>query len=161
MPVFRKHSDEQFIEAVTKSTSIREVLKRLNLREAGGNYKEFKKRVERLRIDISHFQGQGHGKAPRKGRALSEILVQQSTYTNNNRLRIRLIREGVLSPRCGECGLAEWRGRAITLHLDHINGINNDHRLENLRLLCPNCHSQTDTYCGRNKRKGENARLAP
>ena len=59
--------------------------------------------------------------------------------------------EGVLVPECAICGLDSWRGAAISLHLDHVNGIRNDHRRENLRLLCPNCHSQTVTFAGRNK----------
>jgi len=85
---------------------------------------------------------------------LSEILVENSGYTNIARLKIRLLREGLLEAKCyGEgCGLTEWRGQPISLQLDHINGDNLDHRIENLRLLCPNCHSQTETFAGKNKR---------
>ena len=64
----------------------------------------------------------------------------------------RLLRLG-WDYHCAECGINEWRGRPLRLHLDHINGISNDNRFENLRLVCPNCHSQTDTYCGRNRKK--------
>lgn len=86
---------------------------------------------------------------------LSEILVEDSAYTNITRLKIRLLREGLLEPKCYavDCGLTEWKGKPISLQLDHINGDNLDHRIENLRLLCPNCHSQTDTFAGKNKRK--------
>ena len=52
--------------------------------------------------------------------------------------------------KCQKCGISEWLGNPLTLQLDHINGVNNDHRLTNLRFLCPNCHSQTDTYAGKN-----------
>lgn len=65
-----------------------------------------------------------------------------------------ILREGLLEAKCYEegCGLTEWRGKPISLQLDHINGDNFDHRIENLRLLCPNCHSQTETFAGKNKR---------
>lgn len=62
----------------------------------------------------------------------------------------RLLRAGLLNNECGICGLTNWRGLPLTMHLDHINGVRDDHRLENLRMLCPNCHSQTETYGGRN-----------
>jgi 5-methylcytosine-specific restriction endonuclease McrA len=81
---------------------------------------------------------------------LEAILVANSSYTNLKRLKNRLLRRGLIAYRCHECGLTEWRGRALALVLDHVNGLNDDHRLENLRLLCPNCHSQTPTFAGRN-----------
>jgi 5-methylcytosine-specific restriction endonuclease McrA len=68
-------------------------------------------------------------------------------------VKVRLLRAGILKNVCSNCGLTEWLGRSVTMHLDHINGIHNDHRLENLRMLCPNCHSQTPTYGGRNLRR--------
>ena len=66
---------------------------------------------------------------------------------------MRLISEGRLEYKCEKCGISEWLGEPLSLHLDHKNGVNNDHRIENLRFLCPNCHSQTDTYAGKNKSK--------
>lgn len=149
----RRWKDEDLIEAVRESLSVREALARIGLVAAGGNYKEFRKHVARLGLDISHFLGQGHRKGKGRKRPLSDVLVRDSTHTNTNALRLRLLREGMLEPRCVVCGLREWQGQPITLHLEHANGKNNDHRLENLRLLCPNCHSQTETYCGRNKKK--------
>jgi Zn finger protein HypA/HybF involved in hydrogenase expression len=65
---------------------------------------------------------------------------------------MRLLRAGLLENRCEECGISEWLGRPLIIQIDHINGVRDDHRLENLRMLCPNCHSQTDTYGARNKR---------
>ncbi|MDQ6929159.1 MAG: HNH endonuclease [Candidatus Eremiobacteraeota bacterium] len=64
----------------------------------------------------------------------------------------RLLEAGILKNVCDECGLSEWQRKPLSMHIDHINGTNDDHRLENLRMLCPNCHSQTATYAGRNKR---------
>ena len=66
-------------------------------------------------------------------------------------MKARLIKEGYIEYKCAICGIKDWLGQPLSLQLDHINGINDDHRLENLRLLCPNCHSQTDTYAGKNK----------
>lgn len=83
------------------------------------------------------------------GLALDTLLVCGKSRRN---IKIRLLRAGILENRCCECGLAEWQGQPLTVQIDHINGVRDDHRLANLRMLCPNCHSQTDTY-GRRKRQ--------
>jgi len=83
------------------------------------------------------------------GMPLEELLVGRRC---RNHVKIRLLRAGILENRCEECGISEWLGRPLTIQIDHINGVKDDHRLENLRMLCPNCHSQTDTYGARNKR---------
>ena len=82
---------------------------------------------------------------------LDEILDGKHGYYPTLKLKKRLIKDGILEYKCDECGLDSWNNKNIVLQLDHINGISNDHRLNNLRLMCPNCHSQTETYCGRNK----------
>jgi 5-methylcytosine-specific restriction endonuclease McrA len=82
------------------------------------------------------------------GMSIPELLSSQKR--NRSHLKGRLLRAKLLQNRCQECGLVDWRGRRLTMHLDHINGVKNDNRLENLRMLCPNCHSQTPTYSGRN-----------
>lgn len=81
---------------------------------------------------------------------LSEILEGKHGYYPTGKLKKRLIAEEVLEYKCSECGLTEWNGKKIVLQLDHKNGVSTDHRLENLRFMCPNCHSQTDTWCGKN-----------
>jgi 5-methylcytosine-specific restriction endonuclease McrA len=78
------------------------------------------------------------------------VFVANSPYTNSSGVVRRLLGMG-WSYTCHECGVANWRGRRLTLHLEHINGIHNDHRLLNLRFLCPNCHSQTSTYGNRTR----------
>jgi Zn finger protein HypA/HybF involved in hydrogenase expression len=71
---------------------------------------------------------------------------------NRSHLKQRLVRLGLLEDACHECGITEWRGKPLSLCLHHINGVNDDNRLENLAVLCPNCHSQTDNFAGRNRR---------
>src|SRR5579864_7456000 len=72
---------------------------------------------------------------------------------NRHHVKVRLLRAGILKNRCSECGIDEWRGAPLSMHIDHVNGVKDDHRLENLRMLCPNCHSQTPTYGGRNAKR--------
>lgn len=89
-------------------------------------------------------------------RSLEEILVADSARINSGKLRLRLIREGLLPGRCQMCGIDEWRGQVLSLELDHINGNRSDNQLENLRILCPNCHATTDLL----SRENQNADVA-
>ncbi|MGZ3549904.1 MAG: HNH endonuclease [Vulcanimicrobiaceae bacterium] len=91
------------------------------------------------------------------GMPLPELLLRDVSRYN---VKTRLLRAGLLENRCQECGLAEWRGKPLSVHIDHINGVSTDHRLENLRMLCPNCHLQTHTYGGRNAKRGR-CRVTP
>lgn len=106
---------------------------------------------------VYHGVGLPNGRLTAQGvrvKPLEEILVEHSTYHSNQRLKNRLIKEGLLVDACLLCGLGpEWNGLPIILHLDHINGVRDDNRLGNLRVLCPNCHSQTDTFTGRNVKR--------
>jgi DNA-binding CsgD family transcriptional regulator len=83
---------------------------------------------------------------------MDELLVA-GTYRSRHNLKLRLLKEGLKAERCEECGLAEWRNRPTSFAPHHLNGDRHDNRLRNLRLLCPNCHSQTDTFSGRNGRR--------
>lgn len=137
--------------AVASSTSKAQVLRTLGRTISGSAYRTLDKRVQEHGLDTSHFLGQSWQKgipAPNKI-PLELILVENSTYTHTNSLKKRLTKEGILVKHCyeSECGLTDWLGKPIVLHLDHINGKNTDNRIENLRLLCPNCHTQTETYC--------------
>lgn len=147
-------TDEAFREIVEQSSSYSDVLVALGLVPKGGtSSKALKRRIEALAIPTDHFKVRGEW--AKTTYTMEEILIENSMYTNMNRLKIRLVQEGVMDYFCNECGNnGIWRGKPLTLQLDHINGVSNDHRLTNLRFLCPNCHSQTDTYSGRNKGVG-------
>lgn len=142
-------------QAVKESISVSEVAKKLGLSPKGGNIKTVKNYIEYFGFDASHFLGQGHGKGnvnlSQVVIPLEEILVEGSSYTNTWRLKRKIIEAGLLEEKCALCGQeAYWNGKKLVMVIDHINGINNDHRIENLRLLCPNCNSQQSTFCGRN-----------
>jgi len=154
----KSYTKEALLVAITESTSIREVLVKLNLKPCGGNYLTFKNTVKELNIDTSHFTGKAHGKGVlnlvnHNTVPLEKVLVENSTFTSSYHLKTKLLKANLLENKCYNCSLTKWNGKYISLHLDHINGRRMDNRIENLRLLCPNCHSQTDTYAGKNKGK--------
>ena len=142
--------------AAAKSSSIAGVCRLLKLVPSGGNYRIIHNAIEKYKIDTSHFTGQGWNInlkfKPFEGKKIEEILVENSTY-QSYKLKKRLIAEGIKKSVCESCGQSEWLKQPIPLELHHINGNNSDNRLENLRLLCPNCHALTDSYRGKNKRK--------
>lgn len=154
----RKITKEKLQKAILNSISIAEALKFLEMSISTGNYRSFHKYIKEYELDTNHFKGQSHLKG--KSRAtfsLNEILVQNSNYAAISTLKERLVNSNLLEYKCyGEnCGISSWHNRKLSLQLDHINGIHNDHRLENLRFLCPNCHSQTETFAGKKLSQGE------
>ena len=145
-------SDDEFRALIEQSDSYSDVLKALGLTPKGGSSLDvLKRRISELNCSTTHFGSKAAHTAPNIKYSLDEILVENSTYANMARLKGRLIKEGRLEYKCACCGISDWMGKPLRLQLDHINGRNNDHRIENLRFLCPNCHSQTDTYAGKNK----------
>ena len=144
-------------KAARESFSIRQVLNKLGLRPAGGNYVQIDKYLKQYKIDTSHFKGRGWNKGligigkPRT--RLEDVLSSDSDY-QSFKLKKRLFAEKIKFPRCEQCGWAKKSpdGR-IPLELDHINGNRHDNRLGNLRILCPNCHSLQPTHRGRNIHK--------
>ena len=154
----RSWTDDNFVEAVKSNVSVAGVLRMLELGLTGGNYQSVHCHVRRLKLSTAHWTGQGHLKGRThnwtKKRPLEEILVEDSDYLKGSHLKKRLIREEILADVCAECGLGSgWREKPLVLVLDHINGIHSDNRLTNLRVLCPNCDSQSSTFGGRNKKK--------
>jgi len=151
----RKWDVESLKKAVKSSSSYRQVLKKLGLKEAGGNYSQIKKYIEELGLDFDHYKGRGWKKglsgfdSPRI--PLEKILVKNSRF-QSYKLKKRLFKAGLKKQNCEECGWCKVSedGR-IPLELDHINGNSRDNRIENLRVLCPNCHSLKPTHRGRNR----------
>lgn len=161
MPRRRTWTDEQLTAAVKAALSIHGVFRHLGLKVGGGAHVLIKQHIARLGLDTSHFTGQGWNRGDRarllgvhwfNERPLDEILVQNSSYQSTVSLKRRLLKLGLLVNECAECGLLpEWRGRPLVLRIDHVNGDRGDNRIENLRLLCPNCDSQMPTFAGRNR----------
>lgn len=144
---------EELQNLIDTNTSINAILKQLDVNSNGsGAYKTFKNHCRRTQVDVPFYKNNGNAVIGPKI-SLNEILIENSTYQNGTRLKKRLVSEGVLEYKCaGEnCKVGnEWNGKQITLQLDHANGIHNDNRIENIRFLCPNCHSQTGTFSGKN-----------
>lgn len=151
-------TNENFTKLVNISDSIVDLQKRIGYGTSSGSVgKNIKKRIRELNLSVDHFTKSKSKRLENIGKSsytLNEILIENSNYLNRGRLKIRLVKEGVLEYKCSCCNnKGEWLGKPITLQLDHINGICNDNRLFNLRFLCPNCHSQTETYSGKNIKK--------
>ena len=140
-------SKDRVKEAVSTSRSYSQALRKLEIPRHRGNYTTLQRRIDDYDISTDHFDH----KPPEKGKykkkiPLSDILTKNSRY-KTGRLKKRLWKANKLDKKCVECGLSEWwNGKRLSLQLDHINGDRNDNRIENLRILCPNCHTQTETY---------------
>jgi len=150
----RSWTNEQLIEAVKESVSFSEVSRKLGLSNFGANSRTIKKYIVKLQLDISHFLSLNeHLNLVRpKPRTLSNEEMFCVNNIDRGAIKRRIISDNLIPYECAECHISTWRGKPLSLHLDHINGINNDNRLSNLRFLCPNCHSSTDSYCGKNLR---------
>lgn len=147
-------SSEEFSKIVSEHKSISEILDYFGFSKASGSMsKVVKERILRENLDISHFN-RGNVSGGKPVYDLKDILVENSSYCNIDRLKKRILKAGLLEYKCSECGnTGEWNNRPLVLQLEHRNGKHDDHRLSNLCFLCPNCHSQTDTYAGKNADK--------
>ncbi len=152
----RTWSEKQLKDAVQVSTSYRKVISLLGLRSTGGNYDQVKKYIAQYELSTKHFTGKVWNKGlkfPNRNYIdLKDILVANSTY-QSHKLKIRLFSVKLKEPKCEECGWHKLSpdGR-LPLELDHINGNRHDNRIENLRILCPNCHSLQLTHRGKNRK---------
>lgn len=152
----RKWTEKQLRDAVKESRSIRKVLQILGLVEAGGNYVQINSYIKEYKIDKSHFTGKSWNTGiflPTPAKPLKEILVKDSSF-QSHKLKKRLFKEKIKKPKCEMCGWSKTSedGR-IPVELDHINRDRFDNRIENLRILCPNCHSLQSTNRAKNKKK--------
>lgn len=145
---------EQIKEAVSKSTTKKEMMEHLGLGQSRYTalYKKINMHIDEFDIDISHFKKRTDNAQAKLRIPLSEILAGLHPDYQTFKLHKRLIREGIFERRCSRCFLAEWQERPIPLELNHKNGKSWDHRLDNLELLCRNCHGLTDTFAGKNKK---------
>lgn len=156
-----KYQKEKLEPIILSSKNWTDVLRKLNMSIHGNSRKTLKKYAEEQNISTSHFETKEErylrvnneiGKI--KQIPLKKILISGSTYTNTHLLKEKLYNEGLKERKCEKCGQDEnWYGEHISLILDHINGIHNDHRFKNLRILCPNCNATLPTHCGKNKKR--------
>lgn len=147
--------DKNVLETAVKNNQFyADILKELSYyRPGGGIYSTLRKRIEAEKIDISHLKDKGQHTGPR-GRQINskDIFVANSPHSRAC-AKNRILKENLIPYICSECNsIPCWNNKKLVLILDHINGIKNDHRLKNLRFLCPNCNSQTDTFSGKNIR---------
>jgi hypothetical protein len=149
------YTRELLTEAAAASNSFAGVVRLLHLRQAGGTQAHIARRIRAFGIDTSHFTGQAHARGQRRPRICADqLLVPRPAHSRRvpgQRLR-QALRELGRPDTCAGCGIGPaWQGRPLSLEVDHVNGDWCDNRPENLRILCPNCHATTETYCGRNK----------
>lgn len=149
------------IDVVGRSKSLADIFRHFGMVCSGTAYKILKKRMDEENIDYSHIP---MGLSCNRGRRfehkdsipLEKIMVEGSKYCRSS-LKRRLMKKGIIENKCSICKKQpEWEGKPLVLVLDHINGVNDDNRIENLRLVCPNCNSQLSTTTGRNRRKKNN-----
>lgn len=153
-PTGPSYTEQEARQAIAASKSWAESLRRLGLCTTGGAWRILKKYAEIWDISTAHFDPRARcvERLKRRRRPLSEVLVEESDYPRKD-VKRRLLAEGLKEPHCEMCGQGEiWRGKPMSMILDHINGVRNDHRLENLRMVCPNCAATLDTHCGRRNR---------
>lgn len=140
-------SDEEMKEAIATSFTISDVLNKVGLTVRPGNYPRIRKFIRDNNLDISHMLGRKSGRGGTKSRPIKDILVKNSDYSPSA-LKKRLLKDGLLVNKCCICGQKEqWNKIPLVMVMDHINGDSRDNRIENLRMLCPNCNSQQDTFC--------------
>ena len=144
-----KHSDAEVLRATIGAKSVTGVMRKLGLNYNGYAHNRFAERLRSIGFDVDSLPGAAwnSGQSFGPSRNVLEYLVKDGLFITSSKLRKRIIAEGLKENRCNNCGrLPQWNGKELTLQLDHINGIRSDNRLENLRILCPNCHSQTNTH---------------
>ena len=148
-----KRTKADYENAAWASQSIAGMCRYFGLKPCGGNYKIMHKAIKEYDLDIGHFTGQGWNTKEHpnfgNGISLEERFTLHKSKKASSKTKEILFNHALKEKRCEKCGITEWMGEPIIFQLHHINGDPKDDRLENLQILCPNCHSQTDSYCKR------------
>ena len=144
----KKISDDEIVQAIHDSKTMRQASSKLSM-----NFNTFKRRAVSLGIYNPNPGGKGTNKPSKRKIPITDILDGNYPRYQTFKLKNRLIKEGYLKNECSNCGISEWNGKFLPLELDHIDGNPTNHDIGNLRMLCPNCHSQTETFRAKNKRK--------
>ena len=160
MKIRRILEKESFSKVVSESESYKDCIEKLNLVYCGNSYTLVKYWIAKYNLSIEHFNsekqrlGRSHERIRANQIPLSELMIENSSYSRTC-LKKRLYSSGLKKKKCELCGQGEtWNGKQMSLILDHVNGVNNDNRLENLRIVCPNCAATLPTHAGKNvKRK--------
>jgi hypothetical protein len=150
-----RYTKETLSEAIASSQTWAEACRKVGVKPATGAQTYLKKKADFWSIDSSHFLGRSWDKGllrPATWKSIDRYLALDGPHISSGKLKAKLLRAKILSPKCSMCLLETWMGQPIPIELDHINGNNSDNRIENLRIVCPNCHSQTSTYCRRKPR---------
>lgn len=138
----RRYTESTLKPIIDQSKSWAEVCRRFGVKPNTGSQYHISNVAKKMNIDFSHFTGQGWSKGKKfPPRLPIEEYLKKNKWASSDRLKKRLIKEGIKENKCEECGLSEWRGKELPLELDHINGDHDDNRLENLKISCPNCHA--------------------
>lgn len=153
-----KYTKENLETLAKDAISVSDILRSLGLALSGGNHSHIKSRLVKFDIDVSHFVGSRFNAGERHMRLnkLSHEVVLSNNRLNGRREQSHILRRALVSfgvkEICSICGCSNWNGKELRLQIDHINGDGCDNRPENLRFLCPNCHSQTENFGSKNKK---------
>lgn len=148
-----EYTKELLEESVKDCYSFAELCRRLGLKPEGSNPKTVRKKMDEFEIDYSHFTGKAWNKFPEnpiyKGKYLPNLCEHSSL--SSSKVKTLVYKLNLKENKCERCGISEWQGESIQCELHHINGDPTDNRIENLQILCPNCHSQTENFRSRNR----------
>ena len=154
----REYAIDKLIENADKCVNMLDLCHRMGIESVGGeDYREVRNLAKELGVELV-FSFKQNKPSMKSVKLPNEMVFVKNGHTSTTNLKKKIIREGLKEYKCEKCGITEWQGEPISLQIHHINGDHHDNRLENLQFLCPNCHSQTDTYAGKNSSRGSTAK---